>query len=170
MTILNCGGNAGGSGLPDPTSASAGDVLTLDSNKDAVWQAPSGGGGVTAHKYTTYGEMITDMTNHVDGILRLNADLVTFDGGNPSDKNLANPSYMIYSSNSAYITFGTTLGVGTTTLYLRTASQIALSKTSTDTSKTVDLLSYYLGSSYNPPTGVKEGTATIPINAFTLYY
>ena len=44
MTILNCGGNAGGSGLPDPTSASAGDVLTLDNNKDAVWQTPSGGG------------------------------------------------------------------------------------------------------------------------------
>ena len=47
MTILNCGGNAGGSGLPDPTSATAGDVLTLDSNKDAVWQTPSGGGTVT---------------------------------------------------------------------------------------------------------------------------
>ena len=35
---------AGAGGLPDPASASAGDVLTLDSNKDPAWVAPSGGG------------------------------------------------------------------------------------------------------------------------------
>ena len=35
---------AGAGGLPDPTSASAGDVLTLDSNKDPAWVAPSSGG------------------------------------------------------------------------------------------------------------------------------
>lgn len=29
--------------IPVTTIASAGDVLTLDSNKDAIWQAPSGG-------------------------------------------------------------------------------------------------------------------------------
>ena len=40
MAILNCGGNPSES-LPDPTSANAGDVLTLDNNKDAVWQTPS---------------------------------------------------------------------------------------------------------------------------------
>lgn len=33
--------------IPATTSAAAGDVLTLDSNKNAIWQAPSGGGGVT---------------------------------------------------------------------------------------------------------------------------
>lgn len=34
---------ASAGGLPDPTSASAGDVLTLDANKDPAWVAPSGG-------------------------------------------------------------------------------------------------------------------------------
>ena len=32
------------SGLPDTSEASVGDVLTLDSDKDPVWSAPSGGG------------------------------------------------------------------------------------------------------------------------------
>lgn len=31
--------------LPDTTSASAGDVLSLNSSKEPVWSAPSGGGG-----------------------------------------------------------------------------------------------------------------------------
>ena len=63
MSIINCGGNVEGGGLPDPTSASAGDVLTLDSNKDAVWQAPSGGNidCMTAHRYTTWGALATDL-------------------------------------------------------------------------------------------------------------
>lgn len=54
---------AGAGGLPDPTSASAGDVLTLDSNKDPAWVAPSGG-GITKHTYSTFGEFITDYLNH----------------------------------------------------------------------------------------------------------
>lgn len=33
------------SGLPSPSSASVGDVLTLDEDKEPVWSAPSGGGG-----------------------------------------------------------------------------------------------------------------------------
>lgn len=40
------GGGSGGSGLPSTGSASVGDVLSLDSNKDPQWAAPSGGGGV----------------------------------------------------------------------------------------------------------------------------
>lgn len=40
------GGGGGGSGLPPTGPASAGDVLSLDSNKDPQWAAPSGGGGV----------------------------------------------------------------------------------------------------------------------------
>lgn len=40
------GGGSGGSGLPSTDSASAGDVLSLDSNKDPQWATPSGGGGV----------------------------------------------------------------------------------------------------------------------------
>lgn len=32
-------------GLPDTSEASAGDVLSLDSDKEPVWSAPSGGGG-----------------------------------------------------------------------------------------------------------------------------
>lgn len=35
---------AGAGGLPDPTGASAGDVLTLDSNKDPAWIAPGNSG------------------------------------------------------------------------------------------------------------------------------
>lgn len=35
----------GGSGLPDASSASAGDVLTLNNTKEPIWQAPQGGGG-----------------------------------------------------------------------------------------------------------------------------
>lgn len=33
-------------GLPDTTSASFGDVLALNNNKEAVWATPSSGGGV----------------------------------------------------------------------------------------------------------------------------
>ena len=33
-------------GLPDTTSASFGDVLTLNNSKEAVWTTPSSGGGV----------------------------------------------------------------------------------------------------------------------------
>lgn len=33
------------SGLPDASEASVGDVLTLDEDKEPVWSAPSGGGG-----------------------------------------------------------------------------------------------------------------------------
>lgn len=39
-------GGSGGSGLPSTDSASAGDVLSLDNNKDPQWATPSGGGGV----------------------------------------------------------------------------------------------------------------------------
>ena len=35
----------GGSGLPDYSEASEGDVLSIDSNGDPAWAAPSGGGG-----------------------------------------------------------------------------------------------------------------------------
>ena len=35
------------SGLPDATSASAGDVLSLDEDKEPVWSTPSGGGAIT---------------------------------------------------------------------------------------------------------------------------
>lgn len=35
-------------GLPSTTGASTGDVLTLDSSSNPVWQAPSGGGGSTS--------------------------------------------------------------------------------------------------------------------------
>ena len=63
MSIINCGGNVE-SGLPDTTSASAGDVLTLDSNKDAVWQTPSGGDDydivVTPFVKEYYGEFSTN--------------------------------------------------------------------------------------------------------------
>lgn len=36
----------GGSSLPSTETASAGDVLSLDENKEPQWTAPSGGGGV----------------------------------------------------------------------------------------------------------------------------
>ena len=34
-----------GGGLPDASSASVGDVLTLNNSKEPIWQAPQGGGG-----------------------------------------------------------------------------------------------------------------------------
>ena len=76
MTILNCGGNVSGSGLPDPTSASAGDVLTLDSNKDAVWQTPSGGGSGTVTTTMNKSMFLTWYTNanygdRLDGVITL---------------------------------------------------------------------------------------------------
>lgn len=54
---------AGAGGLPDPTSASAGDVLTLDSNKDPAWAAP-GGGGMSAHTYTSWADFYNDLSSH----------------------------------------------------------------------------------------------------------
>lgn len=51
-------------GLPDTTSASAGDVLTLDSNKDPAWTTPAGGSGLTRHTYATFGAMRTDILAH----------------------------------------------------------------------------------------------------------
>lgn len=38
----------GGSSLPSTETASAGDVLSLDDNKEPQWATPSGGGGVLA--------------------------------------------------------------------------------------------------------------------------
>lgn len=57
------GWDAPSGGLPDPTSATAGDVLTLDSNKDAIWQTPGGGSGMTAHTYSTWGQIYADLIN-----------------------------------------------------------------------------------------------------------
>lgn len=37
-------------GLPDTSEASAGDVLSLDEDKEPVWSAPSGGGGVKIYQ------------------------------------------------------------------------------------------------------------------------
>jgi len=56
-------GNISIDGLPDSTSANAGDVLTLDSNKDAVWQAPSGGLTRTITDITSYNELVYAMTH-----------------------------------------------------------------------------------------------------------
>ena len=47
--------------LPDTTSASAGDVLTLNSGKTPVWQAPSGGGGLPSGGTT--GQVLTKTAN-----------------------------------------------------------------------------------------------------------
>ena len=68
---------AGAGGLPDPTSASAGDVLTLDSNKDPAWIAPSGGGGITKHTYSTFASLYADILAHSDGILVYNGPVLT---------------------------------------------------------------------------------------------
>lgn len=51
---------AGAGGLPDPTSASAGDVLALDSNKDPAWVAPSGG---SAWEYINPANMPQDFSS-----------------------------------------------------------------------------------------------------------
>ena len=71
---------AGAGGLPDPTSASAGDVLTLDSNKDPAWSAPSSG-GITKHTYSTFAALYADVLTHSDGILVYNGPILTSDGG-----------------------------------------------------------------------------------------
>ena len=42
-------------GLPDTTSASFGDVLTLNNSKEAVWATPSSGGGVLSVSVVTSG-------------------------------------------------------------------------------------------------------------------
>ena len=39
-------GSGGGSSFPSTETASAGDVLSLDDNKEPQWATPSGGGGV----------------------------------------------------------------------------------------------------------------------------
>lgn len=39
----------GGSSLPSTETASAGDVLSLDENKESQWATPSGGGVLVAH-------------------------------------------------------------------------------------------------------------------------
>lgn len=50
--------------LPATTSASAGDVLALDSNKDPAWVAPSGGGGMSVHTYTSMTDIYNDIVAH----------------------------------------------------------------------------------------------------------
>lgn len=68
---------SGAGGLPDPTSASAGDVLTLDSNKDPAWVAVSG--GKAKHTYTTGLDAFNDITAHPDCFI-----FVTLDRSSPS--------------------------------------------------------------------------------------
>lgn len=43
-------------GLPDTSEASAGDILSLDEDKEPVWSAPSGGGGGVDFLYHQLGE------------------------------------------------------------------------------------------------------------------
>lgn len=52
-------------GLPDPSEASAGDVLSLDEDKEPVWSAPSGGGGggVIILEYDNTKQVITEGDN-----------------------------------------------------------------------------------------------------------
>lgn len=47
--------------LPSTAAASAGNVLTLDSNKVPGWAAPSGGGGATTTHYTTNATLVAAM-------------------------------------------------------------------------------------------------------------
>lgn len=54
---------ASAGGLPDPASASAGDVLTLDSNKDPAWVAPSGGGS-----HTTVSVTVSNLYSTLNGL------------------------------------------------------------------------------------------------------
>lgn len=159
--------------VPPTTNASAGNVLTLDSNKDAVWQAPSGG-GITAHSYATYGEMYADMHTHSYAILRLDASQVTFNGNTSSDKCHCNPSFATYENSShiisGYITMGCMIAIDTNQIRMFMTKQIADTTTSTSTSETVDCFVAYLGRSYNPPTVVANSNITIPISAWKLYY
>lgn len=53
--------------IPPTTGASVGDVLTVGSS-GTEWSTPSGG-GITAHRYSTFGELVTDYMAHQDGIL-----------------------------------------------------------------------------------------------------
>lgn len=55
-------------GLPDTTSASFGDVLTLNNNKEAVWATPSSGGGVLSVSVVTGGtELFSGTLPNVSG-------------------------------------------------------------------------------------------------------
>lgn len=49
----------GGDSLPDTSEASAGDVLSLDEDKDPVWSAPSSGGGAKVIEIDTEGTPVT---------------------------------------------------------------------------------------------------------------
>lgn len=60
---------ASAGGLPDPTSASAGDVLTLDSNKDPAWVAPSGGGGLSKITFSTWLELKNYIIAHPNALI-----------------------------------------------------------------------------------------------------
>ena len=60
----------GAGGLPDPASASVGDVLTLDSNKDPAWVAPSG--GQTVLSASTRSDLIDLIVNNPNALITLN--------------------------------------------------------------------------------------------------
>ena len=53
--------------VPDTTGASVGDVLTVGSS-GTEWSTLSSG-GITAHTYSNFGELATDLQAHPDGIL-----------------------------------------------------------------------------------------------------
>lgn len=99
MTILNCGGNAD-AGLPDTASASAGDVLTLDNNKDAVWSTPSSGSNIV--KTTLSASTLSDWLENANV-----GDVLTFQE--------------ITKSNSASFYYGSL------TVYRKTSDQTFLS-------------------------------------------
>lgn len=90
---------ASAGGLPDPTSASAGDVLTLDSNKDPAWVPPTG--GKTKHTYTTGLDAFNDITAHPDCFI-----FVTLNRTNPTYKinNLSCGFQILSSRIEIYVT------------------------------------------------------------------
>ncbi|MBR5513678.1 MAG: hypothetical protein IKV85_06800 [Ruminococcus sp.] len=100
--------NSAGEVLPDTTEASAGDVLTLNEDGEAVWTNPSGGGGqfIFTEVIPVYGGQATFSANTIGGSVDAYSNYL--DDPLPDFFNMADSIiYELYAGTESSVYYGT---------------------------------------------------------------
>lgn len=141
--------------IPDTTGASSGDVLTFNGSAN-VWAAPSGGAGVTAHTYASFGALVTDILAHPNGILK-------------HDHSVSGLGLMDFNLGTNAVTFliNYTTRDGSTGVMIGAGDSSSISNSSTATSINIDRTTAYATGSGNT---ISTYTIAVSIATLTFYY
>ena len=142
--------------IPSTSGASSGDVLTFNGSAN-VWAAPGGGGsGISAHTYTTYGALITDILAHPSGLLAHDHSLNAL-----SDLNFKLGTNAVDLHNS-YIAKD-----GSTGLFISEDTTGDISDSSTATTATFNRTTVYATGSGNT---INTNSTVVDISKLIFYY